>query len=577
MSVRTSGHAAGTSVPADAARGGAVNAPNSVHAPDSSGTRSSRPPAGTLGDLPTAHTMPGNAPAADAAGMDANRPPASMSVFNLAMLTVVAVASLRSLPAMAGYGLASIVLYLIPAVLFMVPTALVAAELATGWKGGVFIWVREAFGERWGFVAIWLQWVQNVVWYPTQIAFIAVSLSYVVGGGSLANNGVYVAAVIIVLYWVSTLITLAGGNLFAKVGSWSGIVGTLLPAALLISFGAAWLATGTPSQTELTASAVLPPWTGLASIVLIVSNVLAYAGMEVNAVHANDLSDPGRGYPRTVLISAVVILAIFILPTLAIAVAVPRASLGVVDGINLAFQTYFDHWHLAWGTPLISLLIALGAFASVVTWIAGPSKGLLTAARTGLLPPVLQKRNRAGVQRSILLLQGVIVTILALLFVVIPNGNTAFVTLIDMAAALYLIMYMMLFAAALRLRATRPQVRRTYRTPAMGLVAGIGFAACAAAFILSFVRPSGFTGLSSAGYALVVGLVIVVLGAPPLVFYALRRPSWQLEPDHAVGEAVLVNPPDPADPDDGDHSRPGRRHLRLVSRRHGIHSVGRAS
>ncbi|WP_220475032.1 amino acid permease [Actinomyces sp. 2119] len=498
--------------------------------------------------------------------------PGSMSVFNLAVLTVVAVASLRSLPAMAGYGIASVVLYVIPAVFFLVPTALVSAELATGWKGGVFIWVREAFGERWGFVAIWLQWVQNVVWYPTQIAFIAVSLSYVINRGWLASNGVYVAGVIIVLYWVSTLVALAGGNLFATVGSWSGIVGTLFPAVVLVVLGAAWLVTGAPSQTPLTASAALPPWTGLASIVLVVSNVLAYAGMEVNAVHANDLSDPGRGYPRSVLVSSALILTIFILPTLAIAVAVPQGSLGVVDGINLAFQTFFDHWHLGWATPVISLLIALGAFASVVTWIAGPSKGLLAAARTGLLPPLLQKRNQAGVQRSILMLQGVIVTVLALLFVVIPNGNTAFVTLIDMAAALYLIMYMMLFAAAVRLRTTRPQVRRTYRTPAMRLVAGIGFVACAVAFVLSFVRPSGFTGLSTMGYALVVGLVIVVLGLPPLVFYALRRPGWRLEPDHATGDAVLVNPPLAPTPQAGDamsvHQHGRRAALRRPSGRH---------
>ena len=64
---------------------------------------------------------------------------------------------------------------MIPAILFLVPTALVAAELATGWKGGVYVWVREAFGNRWGFQAIWLQWIQNVVWYPTQLAFIAAS------------------------------------------------------------------------------------------------------------------------------------------------------------------------------------------------------------------------------------------------------------------------------------------------------------------------------------------------------------------------------------------------------------------
>jgi len=182
-----------------------------------------------------------------------------MTVSQLAMLTVVAVASLRSLPAMADYGLASILLYLIPAVVFLVPTALVAAELATGWKGGVYVWVREAFGNRIGFLAIWLQWIQNVVWYPIQIAFIAVSLSYVFGMGGLGNNGVYVAAVIIVLYWASTMVALRGGNLFAKVGSISGLIGTLFPALLLIVFGIIWLAIGKPVQTSLHASALLPP------------------------------------------------------------------------------------------------------------------------------------------------------------------------------------------------------------------------------------------------------------------------------------------------------------------------------
>lgn len=425
-----------------------------------------------------------------------------MSVGQLAMLTVVAVASLRSLPAMADYGLASILLYLIPAVFFLVPAALVAAELATGWKGGVYVWVREAFGNRFGFLAIWLQWIQNVVWYPIQIAFIAVSLSYVFGAGNLGNNGVYIAAVIIVLYWISTMVALRGGNLFAKVGSISGLIGTLFPALLLIVFGAIWLGIGEPMHTSMHASALLPPWTGIASIVLIVSNVLAYAGMEVNAVHANDMKNPGHQFPRAIALATALILLVFILPTLAIAFAVPHRELGLIDGINLAFKEFFDHFGMSWGTPIISLLIAFGAFASVVTWIAGPSRGLLAAARTGLMPPMLQKRNAHGVQEGILIPQGVIVTVLALLFVLIPNGNTAFATLVDMATALYLVMYMLMFASAIRLRKIHPEVRRTYRVPAIRLIAGVGFIASAAAFVLTFVRPAGFTGLSTTAYAI---------------------------------------------------------------------------
>ncbi|WP_241222903.1 APC family permease [Bifidobacterium samirii] len=479
---------------------------------------------------------------------------ATMTAGQLAMLTLVAVASLRSLPAMADYGLASVALYLIPAVLFLIPTALVAAELATGWKGGVYVWVREAFGDRAGFVAIWLQWIQNVVWYPIQLSFIAVSLAYVAGDGRLGRNGVYVAATIIVLYWISTLIALAGGTLFARVGSVSGLVGTLFPALLLIVFGGVWLASGAPSYTPLDARALLPPWTGVASIVLVVSNVLAYAGMEVNAVHANDLREPGRDFPRAIGMAVVLILLVLVLPTLAIAIAVPHARLGLIDGINLAFDGFFSRWGMPWGTPAVSLLIAVGAFASVVAWIAGPSRGLLAAARTGLLPPAMQRRNQAGVQVGILIPQGVIVTVLALLFVIVPNGDTAFATLVDMAAALYLVMYMMMFAAAIRLRRTRPAVVRSYRVPMLPLVAGVGFAASAAAFVLAFVRPAGFSGIGAAGYALLVGAVVVVLGVPPLVLYALRRPDWDLRGDAERRDAgaVLVNPPTAGD-------RPGVR------------------
>lgn len=454
-----------------------------------------------------------------------------LGVGQLALLTVVVVASLRSLPAMAVFGLGSITLYLIPAILFLIPTALVAAELATGWKGGVYVWVREALGNRWGFTAVWLQWIQNVVWYPTQLSFIAAALAFVFLDPSLSNSGFFTAVVILVLYWGSTLITLRGGNLFAKLGSWGGILGTLLPAALLVVFGAIWVFSGEKTQVPLEASAVIPPFTGIASIVLIVSNFLAYAGMEVNAVHVNQMKDPGKGFPKAILVSSILILLIFVLPTIAIAVAVPQKELGLTNGIMLAFQTYFDHWHVDWATAAISALIAAGALASVITWVAGPSKGVLAAAETGLLPPLLQKRNAEGVQSGILMLQGTIVTILAGIFIVVPSVSAAFVALIDMSAALYLIMYMMMFASAIRLRRTAPDVRRAYRVPALPFVAGVGFLASLAAFAFAFVPPEGFTAFPPALYPWIVGLVIVVLGGPPLLFYALRKPSWDLRSD----------------------------------------------
>lgn len=482
--------------------------------------------------------MPNNAQASKsqhAAGTTGNR--FTLSVMQIAIMTTISVASLRSLPAMAGYGLSSVIMYLIPAVLFLLPTALVAAELATTFKGGIYIWVREAFGERLGFLSIWLQWIQNVVWFPIQLAFIAAALAFMVGDDGLSNSGIYTGTVIIVVYWVATLIALKGGDLFAKFGSWGGLIGTLIPAALLIVLGGVWLATAQPIADTYTQSTwVSPGITSISSVVLIISNVLAYAGMEMNAVHAGNMENPRRDYPKAIAVSLVLILIVFIVPTLAISIAVPADQIGMSDGINVAFKTFFDTFGLGWASNVVAGAIAFGALASVITWVAGPSKGLLIAARSGLLPPALQKRNKHDVQVGILVLQGIIVTLLALIYVIVPNVSSVFIALVDMAAALYIIMYIIMFAAAIVLRRKRADAKRGYKVPALKLVAGIGMIACALGFVLSFVPSSSDTGIPDMLYPIIVAAVVIVLGVPPLIFFAVRKPSWDQRTDEEKAE-----------------------------------------
>lgn len=218
----------------------------------------------------------------------------TLSVFQIAVMTTISVASLRTLPPMAEEGRASILMYIIPAILFLVPTSLVSAEFATTYKGGVYIWIREAFGNRMGFVAIWLQWVQNVVWYPVQLAFVAAALAFTINRGNLSNSGLFTAIVIIVVYWFSTFLAFKGGNLFAKVSSIGGMIGVLIPGAILIILGLLWVAQGQPISESYLQSSYIPKITGISSLVLIVSNVLSYAGMEMNAVHAGQMENPKK-------------------------------------------------------------------------------------------------------------------------------------------------------------------------------------------------------------------------------------------------------------------------------------------
>ena len=140
-----------------------------------------------------------------------------LSVATLAIMNITAVVSLRGLPAEAIYGPSSAFYYLFAAIVFLIPTALVAAELAAMFsdkQGGVFRWVGEAFGPRTGFVAIWLQWIESTIWYPTVLTFGAVSIAFIGMNGAedalLASNKMFTLITVLAIYWVATFIAMKG-------------------------------------------------------------------------------------------------------------------------------------------------------------------------------------------------------------------------------------------------------------------------------------------------------------------------------------------------------------------------------
>ena len=134
-----------------------------------------------------------------------------ISIFILVMLNVSIMASLRNLPLVASYGFSALALFLIVGIFYLIPCALVSAELATGWpkSGGIYIWVREAFGDAWGFIAIWLQWIHNVAWYPAILSFVATTIAYVFQP-SLAENKIFILTIVLTTFWGMTIINFFG-------------------------------------------------------------------------------------------------------------------------------------------------------------------------------------------------------------------------------------------------------------------------------------------------------------------------------------------------------------------------------
>jgi len=460
------------------------------------------------------------------------RKKAALSVFGLAMMNVAAVMSLRGIPMMAKEGLTMVFYLLFASLLFLVPVSLVSAELATGWpkSGGVYRWVREAFGSKWGFTAIWLQWIQNTIWYPTVLAYAAGCLSYMFLDPHLAGNKYFNLAVILVVYWGATLITFRGMQTAGWVSTAGVIGGTIIPAALIIVLGVVWILQGNPVEFMKGSHAIFPDFKNFSNIAFLAGIVLLFAGMEVGAVHVNELEKPKKQFPTAVFFAMIVIIVVFTLGSLSIAAVIPAEKISLTSGIMQGFHDLLDKYHVAWLMPVIGFLGVFGAVGGVVAWIAGPSKGLLATAKDGDLPPFLQHTNKNGVQTHILYIQGAIVTLISFSYVVMPNVSSAFFLLTALTATLYLVMYMLLYGAAIRLRYTQPDVPRAYKVPGgkigMWLISGIGFVSVLFAFVVGFFPPAQLAVGSPTFYVvfLVVGVVFFV--AAPLLINHFKKPAW---------------------------------------------------
>ncbi|MBQ5731451.1 MAG: amino acid permease, partial [Bacteroidaceae bacterium] len=350
-----------------------------------------------------------------------------LGVITLAIMNVTAVVSLRGLAAEAEYGLSSAFYYLFAALVFLIPTSFVAAELAAMFQdkqGGVFRWVGEAFGKRTGFVAIWLQWVESTIWYPTVLTFGAVSLAFIGTDSAkdmeLASNKVYTLAIVLLIYWAATYISLKGLGWVSKVAKIGGLVGTIIPAGLLVVLAIAYLVSGGESQMNFGGN-FFPDIARLDNLVLASGIFLFYAGMEMSGVHVSEMENPTRNYPRAVFIGAAITVAIFILGTFSLGIIIPQKDINLTQSLLVGFDRYFDYIHASWLSPIIAIALAFGVLAGVLTWVAGPSKGLFAVGKAGYLPPFMQKTNKIGVQKNILLIQGGLVTFLSLLFVIMPS------------------------------------------------------------------------------------------------------------------------------------------------------------
>lgn len=459
----------------------------------------------------------------------------SLTMIAMAIMIVTSILSLRGLPSEAKFGTQSTFYYILAAVVFLLPFSLVCAELASTYtkSGGLYRWVSEAFGPRWGWTAMYLEWQTIIFWFPTVLMFGAVSLAFIFWPESfderLASNKVYTLVIALAVYWLATVNSFRGQKSANRLSTMGGLFGTIIPGAVLLVLGVIYVCSG--KQIALADVPFLPDFSHLSTIVLAASIFLFYGGMEIQAVHINDMNNPAKEFPRAVFIAIVVIVAVYTLGTLVIGLVIPSQDINLLQSLLVAYNALWSSFDLAWLGNVMAVLIMFGVIGQVSALVTGPATGLMAVAQSGYLPMSLQKVNRNGVNKSILLIEGAFVTILSLVVIVLPTVESAYQIMSQMATIIYLIMVLMIYGAFIRLRRTQPCKPRGFKVPGgkfgEWFVCTIGILGALLALVLSYLPPAQISTGSPVVY---IGIIVIGVGvfvALPLWVYSKRKPSWR--------------------------------------------------
>jgi len=315
---------------------------------------------------------------------------------------------------------------------------------------------------------------------------------------------------------------------FTSIGT---ILGIIFPGVLLFVLGLAWIFSGQDFALTVDLEALIPDLGKVNNFVLLTGMFLFFAGMEVSGVHAMEVKNPTKDYPKAIFIAALIVTAIFLFGSLAIALIIPTSELSLTAGIMQTYLAVLNKFNLGWLVPIIALLAAPGMVVQVSSWIVGPSRGLLVTAQNGDLPPFFQKMNKNKMPVHIMIVQGILVSIIACVFMLMPSVSSSFWILTALAAILYLTVYIIMFAAAIKLKYSQPNTKRAYEVPGgkigMWIIAGIGSLACLSAIFFGFFPPSQISTGSVGRYVGLLVIGYIVLGFIPFIVYAFRKKSWK--------------------------------------------------
>ena len=409
-----------------------------------------------------------------------------------------------------GLGLGAIPSWVLFSFIFFVPCALICAELASTYPrdGGLFEWVKEAYGEKFGFLVSWLNWTSKIFWYTSFLTFLTINVSFAINMPGLSENKTFVLIMSLAVFWILSFISTKGMT-FGKIFTNLGALGSTVPAVLLIlmAFGAA-IFFDRPSASVYTVETMTPVlnWDSLGAIS---SVMFAFAGSELTANFVTEMENPKRDFPRAIFIAAAVVAGIYMLGSVAITMIMPTDQITASQGILVSLAAISAWFGIgSWFIQLVALGITFSMVGAIILYIASPVKMLFGSVKNGIFPESMTRTNSRNIPERAVYLQAILVTVIILAFQFIPSVDAIYNVLVTMTALTALFPYVLLFMSYIKLRKTRPDEERPYE-----------------------ISKNTGTAVSVATLVLIVTVIGIICSAAPVM------PTWE---DNLIYEAEMI-------------------------------------
>ncbi len=446
---------------------------------------------------------------------------------DLTLFYIVSGLSVRWTATAAAAGPSILVIWVAALTCFFLPLAASVMELSSRLpdEGGLYVWTREAFGDKSAFIAAWTYWMSNLPYFPSVLYFGAASVLFAFGarGRSLAANPYYFMAFAVGWLAIITLLNIRGVDAGKWLNNFTSLGAILSVTVLVILATLSWMRFG-PAIHYTAADFV--PHLSLDNAVFWSTVFFAFGGVEAGSAMGGEIVNPRRTIPWAILAGGTVLSLGYIAGTGALLSAVPPSTVEGPDGVIHGMRALAMHLNVDWVVAPVALLLGLNAVGGAAAFLSSTSRLPFVAGIDRYLPSAFGKVHpRFRTPWIAIGIYGLAGMLVAFLGQAGTSVKGAYDVLVSMAIIAYFLPYLFLFASLIRLQRVPvgPEVRRVPGgKPVAVVLACVGFASTMATILLSMV-PAHDEPNKPLAIAKVIGGTAVLVGLGLLVFIAESR------------------------------------------------------